>query len=79
MVLLTISTGRGQITMSYLSFKRYFKGLLSTVQVDSKNSQCQLRALESEETMRAFLGLEVGLLRVEEEMAANLVTELKCW
>lgn len=57
--------------------KLYFKGLLSIVQVDSKNSQC-LRALKSEETMKEFfLGLEVGLLHVEEKMAASLVTAPK--
>lgn len=57
--------------------KLYFKGLLSTVQVDSRNSQC-LRAFKSEENRKAFLlGVEVGLLHVEEKMAANPATVLK--
>lgn len=47
--------------------KLYFKGLLSTVQADSKNSPC-LRALKSEENMKAFfLGAEVGFLCVEDK------------
>lgn len=80
MVLLTISIAMVRLLCLISRSKLYFKGLLSTVQVDSENSQGRLRALKSEETMKAFLlGLEVGLWLVEEKMAANPVPVLKCW